>query len=259
MNRKFCPRSSWASAVILSACLSPFAFADVTGKVTLDGKAPEMKQLDMSGVKECAQQHPDPVSEETIVAGEKGELKNVVVAVKKEEGQDLAGAAPKKSAMLDQKGCQYTPHVLGMMVGQDLLVKNSDPFLHNIHSLPEQNGSFNKGQPNVNDGEKIDPQPKTPETFRVKCDVHPWMSAYVAVFDHPYFGVSGEEGAFTIKGLPDGDYTLEAWHEKLGKQTQKITVKDGKTEKPVEFKFKGEGADASPAMPAMKTVVVQAK
>jgi hypothetical protein len=250
---------AWITAMGVSACLSAFAFADVTGKVTLDGKAPEMKTIDMSGVPACAQLHPDPVSEEIIVASDKGELKNVVVSVKKEEGQDLPGEAPKTPAVLDQKGCQYSPHVLAMMVGQDLLVKNSDPFLHNSHSLAEQNGTFNKGQPNVNDGEKMDPQPKTPETFRVKCDVHAWMSAYIAVFDHPYFSVTGDDGTFTIKGLPDGEYTLEAWHEKLPKQTQKITVKDGKTASPIEFKFKVEGADASPAMPVMKTVVVQAK
>src|SRR5437588_12827704 len=102
--------------------VSTLAFADVTGKVTLDGKAPEMKTIDMSGVKECAQQHADPVTEETIVAGDKGELKNVVVSVKKEEGQDLPGEAPKTPATLDQKGCMYGTHVLGMMVVQELRV-----------------------------------------------------------------------------------------------------------------------------------------
>ena len=238
---------------------STLCFADVTGKVTLDGKAPEMKTIDMSGVPTCAQQHADPVTEETIVADDKGDLKNVVVSIKKDEGQDLAGESPKAPATLDQKGCMYNPHVLAMMVGQDLLVKNSDPFLHNIHSLSETNGSFNKGQPNVNDGEKIDPQPKAPEVFRVKCDVHPWMSAWIAVFDHPYFAVTGDDGTFSIKGIPDGEYTLQAWQEKLGTQTQKITVKDGKTAGPVNFTFKAEGADASQAMPAARTVVVQVK
>jgi hypothetical protein len=237
---------------------SSFAFADVTGKVTLDGKAPEMKTIDMSGVQACAQQHPDPVTEETVVVDDKNDLKNVVVAIKKEEGQDLAGDVPKTPATLDQKGCMYSPHVLAMMVGQDLLVKNSDPFLHNIHSLSETNGSFNKGQPNVNDGEKVEPQPKAAETFRVKCDVHPWMGAWIAVFDHPYFSVTGDDGTFSIKGIPDGDYTLQAWHEKLGTQTQKITVKDGKTAEPVNFTFKAEGADAHEAIPS-RTVVVQAK
>ncbi len=216
------------------------AFADVTGKVKFDGKPPEMDEVDMSAVADCAKQHTDPIKEQTVVVDDKGDIANVVVSVKKEPGQTLKGDVPKGPAFLNQKGCMYEPHVVAMMVGQDLIVKNSDPFLHNVHSIADVNGQFNKTQPGVNDGEKMDPQPTAPEIFKVKCDVHPWMEGWVAVFDHPYFSVTGEDGAFTIKGLPDGDYTLEAWQEKLGTQTQKITVKDGKTDKPVEFTFKAD-------------------
>src|SRR5215212_544645 len=113
---------------------------------------------------------------------------------------------------------------------QTLNIKNSDPFMHNIHSLSEVNPAFNQAQPNV-DKKGLDvTNIKSPEYFHVKCDVHGWMSAYVAVFEHPYFAVTGEDGkySFDAKQVPDGEYTLTAWHETLGKQEQKVTIKDGK-------------------------------
>jgi plastocyanin len=230
------PTTSILQLMILSVLASGSSlFADVTGKVTLHGDAPEMKVIDMSATPDCAKLHPDPVTEETVIVGDKGELKNVVVSLKKEDDKEMPGEVPKTQAVLDQKGCMYEPHVLAMMVGQDLIVKNSDTFLHNVHSLATVNDQFNTGMPKANTGEKVDPQPKAPETFRVKCDVHPWMSAWIAVFDHPYFSVTGDDGTFDIKNLPDGSYTLQAWHEKYGTQEQKITVKDGKAE--VNFTF----------------------
>ncbi len=239
MNLKSGFYVGWIAALLLS----PSLLADVTGKVTLDGNAPEMKVIDMSAVKECAALHPDPVTEETVVVGDKGELKNVVVALKKDDDKDMPGDAPKTPAVLDQQGCMYTPHVLAMMAGQTLLVKNSDPFLHNIHSGSTVNDPFNSGIPGNNAGTKIDPQPKAPEIFPVKCDVHPWMKAWIAVFDHPYFSVTGDDGTFDIKGLPDGSYTLSAWHEIYGTQEQKITVKDGKAS--ADFKFKAQNPGAN--------------
>lgn len=226
------------------AATAPAVHGDVTGKVTLDGTAPEMKVIDMSAVKECAALHPDPVTEETVIVGDKGELKNVVVSLKKDEEKEMPGEVPKTAAVLDQKDCMYEPHVLAMMAGQDLIIKNSDPFLHNVDSQAKVNDVFNIGMPNKNDGVKVDPQPKAPETFRVKCDVHPWMSAWIAVFDHPYFSVTGDDGTFDIKNLPDGTYTLQAWHEKYGTQEQKITVKDGKAE--VNFMFKADTPTKDP-------------
>jgi plastocyanin len=225
------------------AMASSLAQAQVTGKVKLDGKAPEPKEIDMSGVKECAAQHADPVMEETIVASEKGELANVVVMVKAEEAAALGGEVPKETAVLDQKGCQYVPHVMAMMVGQKMAVKNDDPFLHNVHSLAQTNPAFNFGQPNKDPGKAVDP-PKASETIKIKCDVHPWMSAWIIVLDHPFFAVSKPDGSFEIKGLPDGDYTLQAWHEKLGTQESKVSVKGGKAE--ANFTFKPEGAQANP-------------
>src|SRR5215212_7619802 len=128
-----------ALAALALGGFTSMASAQITGKVTLDGKAPEMKDIDMSGVKECASQHADPVQEQNVVADDKGNLANVIVAIKKAEGQDLPGDVPSEGAVLDQKGCQYSPHVLGLMAGQDLSVKNSDPFLHNVHALSQVN------------------------------------------------------------------------------------------------------------------------
>ena len=229
----------------VAACFSISASADLTGKVTFAGKAPEPKQIDMSGVKECADKHPDPVFEETMMVGEKGELANVVVSIKKEDSPDLTGEVPKDPAVLDQKGCMYTPHVVGMMVGQPLVVKNDDEFLHNVHSLAQENPNFNFGQPNKDEGKTVDQAPKAKEYIRVKCDVHPWMSAYIAVFEHPFFAVTGEDGSYTIKGLPDGEYTVQFWHEKLASTPAeaKVTIKDGKGELNHEFKAENAAAD----------------
>jgi hypothetical protein len=231
----------------VAACFSISAAADLTGKVTFAGKAPEPKQIDMSGVKECADKHPDPVFEETMMVGEKGELANVVVSIKKEDSPDLAGEPSKDPAVLDQKGCMYTPHVVAMCVGQPLVVKNDDEFLHNVHSLAQENPNFNFGQPTKDDGKTVDQAPKTKEYIRVKCDVHPWMSAYIAVFEHPFFAVTGEDGTYTIKGLPDGEYTVQFWHEKLATTPveAKVTIKDGKGE--LNHEFKAEGAMAPDA------------
>jgi plastocyanin len=243
---------SWLLAAAASAALGVASLSfggDLTGMCKLDGAAPEQKPIDMSGVPDCNNLHPDPINEENVVA-DKGMLANVVVAVKKEDSPDLTGDVPKDPAVIDQTGCQYKPHVLAMMTGQKFVIKNSDTFLHNIHTLSEKNPGFNKGQPQKNDGEEVDAL-KIPEYFHVKCDVHPWMSMYVAVFDHPFFGVSGADGKFTIKNLPDGDYTLVATHEKLGSQEAKVSFKGGKPAADVVFTFKPEAAMA----PAAKEVI----
>ena len=239
--------SLWLAAAVVSAGLTTTSFAQVTGKVTLEGQAPAMDNVDMSGVKDCAAKHADPVKDPTVVTDGKGGLANVIVSIKKEEGQELAGEAPKEAAVLDQKGCMYEPHALAMMTGQEFLVKNSDEFLHNVHSLAATNQAFNFAQPNKDDGKKVEPM-KAPEYFRVKCDVHPWMSAYIGVFEHPYFAVSKEDGTFSLpKGLADGEYTVQFWHEKYASDTPaeaKVTVKDGKGE--VSHKFDAASAMAEP-------------
>ncbi len=239
--RRMC---SVLAAAAMSVGFASFAAADVTGKVKLEGKAPELKEIDMSGVAECKAAHADPVYEESVVADDAGNLANVVVYIKADDPASLGGEVPTEPAVLDQKGCMYQPHVIAMMAGQELQVKNSDPFLHNVHSLAQTNPAFNFGQPNVDPGKKVEP-PKTAENIKVKCDVHPWMNAYIIVLEHPFFGVSKEDGSFTIKGTPpDGDYTLQAWHESLGTQEVQVSVKDGKAELAEPITFKSQGAAA---------------
>jgi hypothetical protein len=132
--------------------------------------------------------------------------------------------------VLDQKGCQYHPHVLAMRVGQTLLVRNSDAFLHNVHALAVDNPGFNVGQPSIDPGKQVGTM-KAPEVFKVKCDLHPWMMAYVHVIGHPFFAVTKQDGTFTIPaGLPDGKYALIAWHERLGEKQVIVEVKGGKAE-----------------------------
>jgi hypothetical protein len=127
---------------------------------------------------------------------------------------------------LDQVGCRYSPHVLGVQVGQTVEIRNSDGLLHNVHGLPKVNASFNRAMPpNVTEYRHVFEQPEAP--FLVKCDVHPWMGAWIEVLDHPYFAVSGGDGRFEITGLPAGTYEVEAWHEMLGTRSATVTVADG--------------------------------
>jgi hypothetical protein len=202
----------------------------VKGVVHLDGKAPDVKEIDMSGVKECAAKHSDPVPEQSILVDDKGNLKNVVIYVS--AGLNGTFDPPAEAAVLDQKGCMYEPHVLPVMVGQKIVVRNDDEFLHNVHSLASTNPPFNFGQPTKDDGKPVEPL-KAVETFRVKCDVHPWMSAYIVGLENPFFGVSGEDGSFSIANLPPGEYTLTAWHEQLGSKEIPVKVEAGK---PVDVK-----------------------
>ena len=246
------------SALALAAGfgLSSVSFADISGTVKFDGEAPEPAQIDMSAVKECAAQHPDGAFDESIVVAD-GKLANVVVSVK---ADNLQGEVPKEAATLDQKGCQYHPHVVAVMVGQSLLVKNDDNFLHNVHALSIDNPAFNFGQPTKDtNGRKVDPM-KTAERFKVKCDVHPWMGAHVAVFEHPYFAVSKEDGTFKIPGnLPDGEYTIHAWHEKLGEKEIKVNVSGGKAEG-ADFSFAAQArADEEGNPAAVKLASLEVK
>ena len=243
------------SALALCAGFASACFADITGTAVYDGPAPKLKDLNMSVVPDCAKHHTGPVKEETIVLGGKNELKNVVVFI---DGQNLGGQVPTNTVVLDQKGCIYTPHVVAMMAGQKFEVKNSDEFMHNVHGLSKESGEFNFPQAGGAVNDVTGKANKVAERYKTKCDVHPWMNAWVVVLDHPFFAVTGDDGKFTIdtKGLKDGEYTLNAWQEKLGTQTAKITVKDGKVAEPVKFTFKPKSA--AMAEPAVKEIFVSA-
>ncbi len=210
--------------------------ATLTGLVKFEGTAPKMNTIQMSADPYCQSQHGSaPATEEDAVVGPAGELANVFVYIK-----DIKGSFPTPSTpvTIDQKGCQYHPHVNAVMVDQPLAIRNDDATLHNIHALPTTNSQFNEGQPvqGMISTKKLDKVEMTP--FKIKCDVHGWMKSYMAVMPHPFFAVSQTNGTFTIPNLPPGQYTVVAWHEKYGQQEQKVTV-GAKESKALSFTFKG--------------------
>ena len=224
------------AVITILMLLSPSSFAGtVSGKINFTGTAPANEQISMAADPTCASLHSGPVFAETVIANSNGTLKNVFVYVKEGlEGKTFP--APTTPVTIDQKGCQYHPHVFGIQVGQPLEIINSDSTLHNVHSLANQSKQFNLGMPIQ--GMKLSKKFENPEVMvKFKCDVHPWMSAHIGVLSHPYYGVSGDEGTFEIKDLPAGTYTIEAWHEKYGTQTQSVTVTDQPAN--VEFTFNG--------------------
>jgi plastocyanin len=205
----------------------------ITGKVTLKGgqaAAAERKAIDMAAVKECADMHKEKkAGYETEVVSKEGGIRYVMVWIKDGLGEKKF-TAPAEPVELDQEGCVYKPHAFGMMAGQKLLIKNTDPTLHNVHALPKKNEEFNNPQPAK--GAPIEKTfARTEEPFLVKCDVHPWMGAYCGVFDHPFFAVTDKDGNFTIKDVPPGEYTIKIWHEVYPPKEVKVSVKTGDTAK----------------------------
>ncbi len=210
--------------------------ASVRGTVHLNGTAPKGEVVKMGADPVCQQQHATPVVTEEVVANAQGGLKNVFVYVK--EGLSGSFPAPTTPVVLNQTGCWYQPHVFGIQANQPLEIVNDDATLHNINAKPTTNQPFNVAQPVK--GMKTTKKFTKPEVaVHFKCNVHPWMSAYVGVVEHPFFAVSGDDGAFSISGLPAGTYVLEAWQEKYGTQTQKVTVGDGAAQT-VDFTFNAQ-------------------
>jgi plastocyanin len=208
---------------------------DIVGVITLKGTPPAEKEITpLMENPDCAKMHATTPTTHFYVVGAKGELADVVVSLKGITGKSTGASAPP--AVLDQKGCLYTPTILAIQTGQKLIVKNSDPCVHNVHATPAV-----PGNPESNQGQSPGAADLTytytqPEMFlRFKCDVHPWMFAWVSVFDSPYFCVSDKDGRFVIKNVPPGKYTVEAAHRKLGTQTQDVEVKD--TDVAVNFTF----------------------
>jgi plastocyanin len=214
--------------------VDPATAGSIAGRVTFAGTAPVLPVLRMDSDPNCAQQG-STAPAESIVLGSDGTLQNVFVYVKDGLGS-LRFPVPSTAIVLDQKGCRYVPHVFGAQVGQRVEIVNSDPTLHNIHAVPMRNREFNTGQPIP--GMKHTHQFTAREVMvPFKCDVHPWMHAYIGVLDHPFFAVTSANGSFELKGLPPGTYTVEAWHETLGAQTQMVTI-GAKETGTVAFSFK---------------------
>lgn len=192
----------------------------ITGVMTFEGPAPTPRPLRMDSDPKCVAE-PGATSDALLV-GPGGGLQNVFVYVKEGlEGRTYA--VPTTPVVLDQKGCRYVPHVFGVQVGQPFRISNSDPTLHNVNAAPTSNRPFNFGQPaSVPAVTRQFDQPEI--MIPLRCDVHGWMNAYAGVVAHPFFAVTGPDGAFEIKGLQPGAYTIEAWHEQLGTRTQAVTV-----------------------------------
>lgn len=228
----------WLAAALVAALAWPsqaFAASTINGTITFAGKAPNLKPLAMDADPACAKKHTKPVLAEMLVLGNNSSMGNVIVYVSKGLPAGKTYPAPKTPVTLDQNGCVYLPHAMGIMVGQPYRILNSDGILHNIHTLPKVNASFNRAMPPTlkETSTQFD---KSEAIFQIKCDVHPWMSAYIGVFTHPFFSVTAADGKFSIAGLDAGTYEVTAWHERLGTQTASVTV-TGSDTKAQDFKF----------------------
>ncbi|MBI3210897.1 MAG: hypothetical protein HYZ37_18585 [Candidatus Solibacter usitatus] len=217
--------------------VDPATASSVKGKVRLEGKRPAAKRIRMDAEEACQALHKEPVFEEKVLVTKDGGLANVFVYVK--EGLEGKVFPPAETAVvLEQRGCQFVPRVMGIRAAQTLAVKNSDPVSHNIHPMPKNNRDWNQQQP-----------PQAPDLQRrfaraevmipVKCNVHNWMRSYIGVLDHPFFAVTDADGGFSLEGLPPGSYTLAAWHESFGEITQPLVVASSEP-RSTEFVFSGK-------------------
>lgn len=196
----------------------------VSGTVTYTGTPPRMRPIDMGKEPSCASQHATPVTTETVVTGPGNSLQYVVVYV---SAGETGSPAATETVRYDQKGCQYIPHVAVLQPNQPLEIYNNDQTSHNIHPLATTNAEWNKSQPPGSP--PIHTSYAKPEFIPVKCNVHPWMHGYFAVLATAHHTVSDAAGKFTLAGLPPGKYTLTAWHEKFGTQTQEVTISGTET------------------------------
>ncbi|MEM7051971.1 MAG: carboxypeptidase regulatory-like domain-containing protein [Acidobacteriota bacterium] len=221
MGRRF------SLVLTIFALLSVSLSADggsVSGKIVFDDKIPRLRPLRIESDPACAAKHDGRVYPDFLILGEDNALANVLIQVRNPPPGNYQ--APEEAIVIDQVGCVYTPRVVAVMTGQELLFRNSDGILHNVHGLPKANREFNIGMPPTvaeSSQRLVEPEP----AFPVRCDVHPWMEAYVAVLSHPFFSISGEDGRYEIDDLPPGTYELAAWHEKLGIHTTTVTVEEG--------------------------------
>ncbi len=212
------------------------AYADgsVSGIVTFEGKAPRARIIRMDADTICLAKRKEFAYTQSFVLGEGGTLGNVFVHVKNIDSAKKY-PVPTEMAVLDQKGCNYFPHVMVVRAGQKVKVLNPDGTLHNVHAQSKINREFNEAMPHFRT-EMIKVFDRPESMFAIRCDVHPWMLAWMAVLEHPFFAVTKMDGQFEIKNLPAGTYEIEAWHEKLGVQTIKVNVVDGVNEK-IGFTF----------------------
>ena len=206
----------------------------VSGTVRVIGAQTAAARINMAADPACLRIHPTPMMSEEVVTGANGALKNVIVYISNGVG-NRSFDPPKEPAVFEQKGCSYSPRVLGMQASQSLQIVNLDPTSHNIHPVPQNNREWNIIQPPGSS--PIAETFTREEIIPVRCNVHPWMKGYIAVFKHPYFAITKEDGTFDLKDVPPGEYMIQAWHEKYGVLTQKVTLEGNQT-KVLEFVFK---------------------
>ena len=208
----------------------------IKGKVLFSGKPERYQRWPMSGDQLCVSSHPKGLANQMFVLNADGKtLKWVFVSIKK--GIKRGHPVRPGRVIMDQKLCQYVPHVTGVMVGQPLIFRNSDPILHNVHSIPRYHGEFNIAQSGIQDDTIVFDKPE-PEMLKVWCEVHGWMGAYVGVLSHPFFAVTGDDGSFEIGNVPPGTFLLEAWSEAFDEPVQQtVELKPGEVlEVNLEFK-----------------------
>ena len=205
----------------------------ITGKVVFEGAVPESAVIKTSSDSACG----SDLRAETYVV-DNGGLKNVFVYIKDGLGNKYLFDTPTEPVKIDQKGCHYIPHVVGVRTTQPLEISNSDATLHNVHGMAKNNAEFNQGQP-VQGVKNTVTFNRAEVLIPFKCDVHAWMNAYVGVVDHPYFAVSGDGGKFELRGVPAGTYSVEAVHEKLGRVSLPVTLGE-KESKELTFTFKAQ-------------------
>ena len=204
----------------------------ISGKVTYEGAPPKMKPIDMSVEPSCAKMYAPPPLAEAVVTGAGNSLENVVVYVSAGAPND---AAPSTAAIFTQKGCRYIPHLLALQVNQELKITNEDQTVHNVHPQPKRNREWNKSQPPG--ARPISESYEQAEFIPVKCNVHPWMHGTLAVMPNSHYAVTGAGGSFSLPNLPPGKYTVTAWHESFGEQSQEVTITGTETHT-INFVFK---------------------
>jgi len=221
-------------ALICILCTYSASAATIMGNVKYDGDAPKLREIKMDADPICLTHNKEAVLPQTIVLDEDKNMGNIFVHITRglpRKDFDLPGEA----AVITQKGCMYNPHVIGVMAGQPLKILNPDGTLHNVHAMPKINKEFNLAMPKFRkETTKVFDEPEF--MFPIKCDVHPWMGAWIAVMEHPFFSVTGKDGNFAIDNLPAGEYVIEAWHEKLGPKKMQVTLAEGET-KEIDFSF----------------------
>ena len=224
--------------------VDPSTAGNISGSVTFEGTPPAMATIDMSDEADCAATYDSPPMEQTVIVNDNGTLANVFVYVM--EGlEDMTFPTPEDKVVVDQNGCRYAPHVVGVQTNQTLAFKNSDGLLHNVKATPTANRGFNISQPMNMESDREFSMAEV--MIPIECSVHGWMKAYLGVVDHPYFAVSNMTGAFSINTLPPGDYLLGAWHERYGTLTADVTVATGETAE-VTFAF-GEAMAENAVVP----------